>query len=98
MDSVVEFYDDVLEGRTAVSFADTRTMFRFVFAMFRSSDAARNREIMEFLSRKAPCAISSVKSLYQEYLETSDSAFRVTISVFSSCLKLFKELYFCNSF
>ena len=70
LDSVVEFYDDALEGRTAVSFADVKTMFRFGFSMFRSSDAARNREIMEFLT---------------------DSDFRVTLGVFTSCLRLFRE-------
>ena len=91
LDSVVEFYDDALEGRTAVSFADVKTMFRFGFSMFRSSDAARNREIMEFLNRKAPCTAPSIKSLYQEYLETSDSDFRVTLGVFTSCLRLFRE-------
>ncbi|WP_406039446.1 hypothetical protein [Succinimonas sp.] len=86
---LVEFYDEFLEGRTDASFAECKIMFRFGYAMFKAPEADRNREIMEFISLKAPLTISSVKSFHQEYL--SVSVFKASLSVFATNLRLFRE-------
>ena len=86
---LVEFYDEFLEGRTDASFAECKIMFRFGYAMFKAPEADRNREIMEFISLKAPLTISSVKAFHQEYL--SVSVFKASLSVFATNLRLFRE-------
>ena len=86
---LVEFYDEFLEGRTDASFAECKIMFRFGYAMFKAPEADRNREIMEFISLKAPLTISSVKAFHQEYL--SVSVFKASLSVFAANLRLFRE-------
>ena len=95
---LVEFYDEFLEGRTDASFAECKIMFRFGYAMFKAPEADRNREIMEFISLKAPLTISSVKAFHQEYL--SVSVFKASLSVFATNLRLFREytavLYFAK--
>lgn len=86
---LVEFYDEFLEGRTDASFAECKIMFRFGYAMFKAPEADRNREIMEFISLKAPLTISSVKAFHQEYLNVS--VFKASLSVFATNLRLFRE-------
>ena len=94
MDAVVKFYDDVLEGRTAAvsfAFADVRTMFRFVFAMFRSSDVARNPEIMGVPQSQ----VSLHSSLYQIPVSGIPGGVRPGLQsylcVFTSCLRQFEN-------